>query len=249
VIVVQHDILQDHYQLGQFVKAYGWHKPSYRRFLRVCLFLLPLTLIGTLLLLGLPLLIFCIVGISISWSRLRSSRKVVYLYEHGLVDSRKSKPTIIRYENIQNLWFMIRLDVAPFVAARHEEYKLKTNDGQTHYFRESIDGIGEIGSFLQEKVCAVQLPEAMTQLNQGDSLPFGGLTLSAQGMRWRKRVLPWAELEKVETQTLGTDKRKDVYLVLLQTGGNPEGWVVMPRDRIPNLLLLLTLIQHFKDNP
>ena len=118
---------------------------------------------------------------------------------------------------------MIRLDVAPFVAVQREKYTLKTNSGQTHQFQETIDSINEIGNFLQEKVCEAQLPEAMTQLDRGESLPFGGLTLSVQGIQWGKRFLPWTELEKAETQTRSAGKNKDVYLVLLQTGRTFRG--------------------------
>jgi hypothetical protein len=237
---VTYEALAERYQLGQLLKTYGWHKPTYRRLLGLWLFVLPFAFLASLMLLGLPALVISIAIIAVSTKRLNSSRPVIYLYENGLIDRRTASPRALRYDDMHSLWFRKTLEVTKLVSVLREEYKIQTSHGKIYQFKENIDGISEIGTFIQQKIVTLQLPRAIAQIEAGEVLKFNTLSVSADGIHHRKKFLPWPELGKV-------DIKAEIDISDAKNGYRQWTWVT--RDRTPNVMLFMALVQHFQSSP
>ena len=92
-------------QLGSLLGEFGWNKRRAKAVLGIWIFMFFISLPMSLILLGLPCLILSIYFSYRSFQRLKGTKPVILLYQHGLIDCRKGAPEVIRYEEIKKLWF------------------------------------------------------------------------------------------------------------------------------------------------
>ncbi|HEY9816313.1 MAG TPA: DUF6585 family protein, partial [Candidatus Obscuribacterales bacterium] len=178
---VQIETLAKRYELGALISTHGWYRPIYRNALLMLLFLSPFVLLMAALIIGIPILILMIVFLIIVIRRLTTSRQIFFVYEQGIIDRRKSPAQVVKYSEVAELWSLSRLEAAPFVRVHREEYKVKTLDGKVYRFIQTINGIREVGDYLQHQVLQHQFSRAIAQLDQDEMLQFGKLKLSRNG--------------------------------------------------------------------
>ncbi|WP_416670635.1 DUF6585 family protein [Egbenema bharatensis] len=231
-------IAQQHH-LGQLVSTHSWHKRSNRNLLILVILFFPFVLIGSVMFLGIPLFISLYLLIR-QIRRLTTSKQVIYLFEHGLIDHRHRQPTVIRYSDVDTLQFAIE----QLRASYREEYSIKTQQGKTWQVFHTVDGIRTIGDVLQQKVLEAQLPRAIAQLRQGELIKFQKVQLSHQGIHRGRRFLSWSEVEQIGIQTVQLRKgQRTSYFSRLCIWKKDQSrlWDYFLRNRFPNLALFLTL--------
>lgn len=241
---VQIETLAKRYELGALISTHGWYRPIYRNALFLLLFFFPFALLMAALIIGIPILILMIVFLIIVIRRLTTSRQIFFVYEQGIIDRRKSPAQVVKYSEVAELWCSSRVDVA-FVRVQREEYKVKTLDGKVYSFIQTIHGIREVGDYLQHQVLQHQFSRAIAQLDQDAMLQFGKLKLSRSGLHQGKKVLPWAELATVDIESVISGRNRFVSLVIRQQGAK-YAWASYPRDRFPNIALLMALAEQMR---
>ncbi|MBW4517724.1 MAG: hypothetical protein KME11_21175 [Timaviella obliquedivisa GSE-PSE-MK23-08B] len=106
------------------------------------------SLISCLFLVGIPATFLAIYFARRSWQRWRSPQNVVFLYQHDLVDQRKSQPVILPYSDIQTLL----IAVTRLAKITSYVYTIQTKDDRTIKFDEHLAQIKDLGHSLQEQV-------------------------------------------------------------------------------------------------
>jgi hypothetical protein len=245
VFPMQVETLAKHHDLGALISTHGWYRPVYRNAFLMLLFFFPFALLMAALIIGIPILILMIVFLIIVIRRLTTSQQIFFVYEQGIIDRRKSLAQVVKYSEIAELWSLNRLDAAPFVRVHREEYKVKTFDGKVYRFIQTINGIREVGDYLQYQVLQHQFSRVIAQLDQDAMLQFGKLKLSRDGLHQGKKILPWAELAAVGFESVSSGGNRFVSLVIRQQGAK-YAWASYPRERFPNIALFMALVEQMR---
>jgi hypothetical protein len=85
------------------------------------------------------------------------------------------------------------------------------------------------------------LAEARAALERGEAVPFGPIELTADGLRAGRRVLPWAELERVTPDGEGD---LGVWAV-----GRRKPWLDVATGKVGNVRVLLQLVEEYAPSP
>jgi len=182
----------------------------------------------------------------------------VYEYEHGLVrEGGMMALEVFRWDEIRTV---MQSRTPHFQNGRYTGttfvYRFVRRDGVTFF----VDGTfidpqrtrhtgavaasqhlrwAEFGEAVTRYVAAVQLPAAQAALTIGDRLTFGDIVISLQGVHaGAYGVVPWSRVDAVHVR----DGR-----VHLKTGERSFALSAGPVGRIPNFVLLTSLVDSFKD--
>lgn len=123
-------------------------------------------------------------------------------------------------------------------AARGENHVFRVTgwDGVEMVFRSFLDDLPWLGEILRHETLPYLLPPALSDLEQGEVLDFGPLSIDAEGLRaGEDRRLRWHELQDVESAN---------GALIVKQAGKWRAWFKAPLGQVPNAHVLLALIQH-----
>ncbi|MGB3695477.1 MAG: DUF6585 family protein [Spirulinaceae cyanobacterium] len=245
VAVVNIDRIAEEHELGNLVGEFRWNKSRAKLLFYVWLFLLPIIALAVFFIplepvelgygIGGIALLICFYFIYRQASRLKK-KKVLSVYEQGLVDQRKGKPKVIRFENVKNLWLSINQIYGRGLALYL--YTLQTEDSKKHKFNNSLSSIEQLAFLFQNQVWRYQFPIAMNKFKEGEEVDFGKISLSKEGLSLKNKNLPWFELKQIDLQ--------EGMVFILQ---KEEGiWAKFPASGFPNLSLFTAMTEQIKKN-
>jgi hypothetical protein len=99
----------------------------------------------------------------------------------------------------------------------------------------ALSGFEILSAELKQRVYPHLVGEYSESFNRGQSLAFGKLQLTPEGVRLRKRLVPWKSFGEV---------RLDRGLLLVRPKGNGGATIRIAAHRIPNVDLCVQLIQY-----
>ena len=242
--MVNVDRIAEEQELGNLVGEFRWNKSRAKLLLYLCLFLLPLIVLGIFFIplepveflygIGGVVSLVCFYFIYKYVSRLKN-KKILSVYEKGLVDQRKGKkPEVICFEEVKNLWLSINQIYGRGLA--FYLYTLQTEDGKKHKFDNSLSSIEQLGFLFQNQVWRYQFPVFMNKFKDGEEIVFGKISLNKSGLSLRNKTLLWSELDKVELM------QGMVFILQKQEGR----WAKLPASGFPNLFLFTAMIEQIK---
>ncbi len=94
-----------------------------------------------------------------------------------------------------------------------------------------------LGRAVCDYVSRARLPGALEALARGESLPFGDITVSAEGVQGETGVIPWSSIRAVEV--------KDGS-VRIRPEGRSRPLSSAPVGTVPNLPLFMTLVERLR---
>ena len=220
-------------QLGSLLGEFGWNKSRAKGLLIVWSLMIFISLPMSLLVLGLPCLILSIYFSYRSFQRLKGTKPVILLYQKGLIDCRKGTPEIVRYEEIKKLFLSVVITngVLNYIVI------LETQNAGKIKIDEHVANVDRLRALLEEQLIQLQLPALIANYQQGNTIEFGQITLTQEGLLAGSRMLPWSEFESAEVKR----SYKSVYLFIYQKGSKKE-WFCFSRDDFPNLALFFAFI-------
>ncbi len=220
-------------QLGSLLGEFGGNKGRAKTLLIAWSLMFFISLPMSLFLLGLPTLILSSYFSYRSFQRLKGTKPVILLYQHGLIDCRKGTPAIVRYEEIKKLFLSVVITngILNYIVT------LETQNAGKIKIDEHIANIERLKVLLEEQIIQIKLPALIANYQQGNAIEFGQLTLTQEGLLAGKRMLPWSEFESAEVKR----SYKSVYLFIYQKGSKKE-WFCFSRNDFPNLALFLAFI-------
>ena len=93
------------------------------------------------------------------------------------------------------------------------------------------------GTLLQQLSSRQMIRRQMRRLYQGEEIRFGPLTVCPEGMTLGQRYLPWELVDCVA---------QDQTRLTVLCRGQRRPWAVLPRERVPNLVVLQYVCDHYR---
>lgn len=112
------------------------------------------------------------------------------------------------------------------------KYALTLSDGSRRVFGDRWPGIGELGDTIDEQSTRLLLPEAVRRFSEGETVAFGPLALSREGIQFKGEALPWEEVK---------DMNLSAGFVTISKEGKWLRWANLAVSQIPNVQTFLTL--------
>jgi hypothetical protein len=161
----------------------------------------------------------------------------VMTYEHGLVYNRGGGPTIVRWASVtavaEQRYTVVNTFGQPI--GRGHALHLTCGDGDAHDLEVGgIDDSTALAGYIHEGTLEYLVPRAEAELAKNRAVAFGPLDVTPAGLICGRDVLPWGEMSSVEVL--------DGHLVVGRKR-DPKPWYEGPTWAIPNLPLLLNLIE------
>jgi hypothetical protein len=182
-------------------------------------------IVYVLIVLPIVIIIYCIRG-------LLACNLRVYLFQNGFIYAKGGRLDVVRWDQVRYVWQRITRNRYGNTSHR---YKIERNDGATFTLNSMLKNVGILGQNIQQAVTQVHLPQAIAAYNAGNTIPFGPLSISLQGLSNGKEILPWNQ-----QQNLLLNRG---YLLARRQGTN-HNWAKVAVSRIPNYLVFIKLANY-----
>ena len=162
----------------------------------------------------------------------------VYVYEHGFIFKKGSQAAQpFRWDQIEAAWYSVTRHYRNgiYTGTTHR-YRVRRNDGYEITLNDRFTKVGELGDLVHNRITNVKMPQVLAAYNAGQTITFGPLGVSQQGI-WNGKgdVLPWSEIKDISLQS---------GYVAVSKAGKWLRWSSQPVSAVPNVFLFLALIRR-----
>ncbi|MEQ4724149.1 DUF6585 family protein [Nonomuraea sp. B19D2] len=214
----------------------GFHYWDWRRFVLGVFMLGCAAILGAGDALSMPLLV---AGSAVLvWAilpRVLSIGRRLYVCERGLVETRGGRVYVLPLERITGVRRAVtELYINGVHHATAHAATIETVDGDSFTYNNRFQNIEDLVEILRQKVVADHLlPILMERFNAGETVAFGPLSVSPEGIVRKKKMLTWDELGStaIEQGRLALHKKNALF-----------SWATCDTYDIPNLSILLAII-------
>ena len=175
-------------------------------------------------------------SVALFWYRNRKQQ--VHVYTEGFIYFTKHKAEIVRWDQIDTIW-RGKFDEG---RATMDSLLLRKTDGTKCTLDVPLRNRLEMCETIEREFIRTRLPGIIERYNAGNTLDFGFLSISLQGITKYKDVLPLLPWNEVESIEVGPE-----YLKIRKIG-RQFIWVNYPIPYIPNACLLRELVRSFRSN-
>ena len=127
---------------------------------------------------------------------------------------------------IANCWLPVTV---PLVQVWNAWFEIERHDGMKSRFRPAVAEYPELGRMVQTGTFAAMWPNLLVEFEKGGSVPFGGLSISREGLHLGGKSLAWSEVKAV------TVVHKMVHV---KKAGSWRAWWIKEISQVPNVHLL-----------
>jgi hypothetical protein len=161
----------------------------------------------------------------------------VYIYDYGFVDKRGSQAAQpFRWDQVEAVWYQVTRHYRNgiYTGTTHR-YRVRRQDGYEIVLNDRFTKVGELGDLVSNRVTNAKLPQVMAAYNAGQTVTFGPLSISRQGIQnSRGNLLPWMEIKDVSLQN---------GYVAVSKAGKWLNWSTQPVREIPNVFLFVAAVR------
>lgn len=184
---------------------------------------------------------FCLLSFGVLQLRvaLRARGARIYLGTDGVMRVKGKQTEVMRWDHIvavQKVFTQLQNNF--FLSA----YLLLQRDGSALALEKSYKDFKGLGKTIEEEVTRRLLPEAIRAYHAGSPVNFGSILVDAQGIHVQKqkeqKTLAWNEFKMI--------KEHDGRLMIKKQGALTT-WETLFLPQVPNLCVLLALIEHIVD--
>jgi hypothetical protein len=118
-------------------------------------------------------------------------------------------------------------------------YTIHQVDGHKFTLDNTIYGFDILHKRVEYEVKQIQLPVAIQNYTNGQTINFGSLSLNQQGLSKGNELLPWQQIEGIKYEI--TDSQE---VVLVKKQGAWLNWAKVTTSTIFNLAVLLALADY-----
>ncbi len=193
-------------------------------------------------------LLFIVISLSLlsyGISRIRTARRNrgarIYLGSEGLMRTQQGQVQAIRWDQVTTIQ---KLFTSSYYRGttyyRLQQYICQRSDGTQVILENSFRRFRVFGAIIEQEVAKRLLPGALVAYNAGQSVPFGSISVSPQGISVDKKqeTLAWPELKKI--------KVRDGELTVEKVG-DLLYWELIKTSEMPNLCVLIALVNSITD--
>lgn len=156
----------------------------------------------------------------------------VYTFTNGVIRAKGKTLDVIRYDQVAQVFFISRKGSYGTVSYT---LTLVRSDGATFKISNTIQYMNTLGSTVQSEVVRRHMPQALEAFKNGNTLPFGSLTVSFQGIGNGRGTLPWNMVQPIIIQR--------GYLIVKQVGQG-SNFAKVRVTEMPNLPVFLGVVKY-----
>jgi hypothetical protein len=242
-------------QLAALGPPLGEFRVSEGRFLRHLL-LVPLLLLGGLVLVALPLLVFffargpggdpalfkllvlgcflmigAVVLIVRAW---RNRGLCVLVYREGLVRLHREKANAFFWDEVETVLARKNKEAWSKAAAGSLVVTVWRRNGEQYQFDDTLPDLKRLAELIRTQTLQHLLPRALDALQAGNEVAFGKLRVGPAGLGRERDSLPWEQVKEIK---IDDDK------VTISKKGNWLAWHTVPLGEVPNAHVFGALVQ------
>lgn len=161
----------------------------------------------------------------------------ILLFNDGFSYSNRGETRKYTWHEIDKVW-TTKFRLLSIIYIKYVRVKILDTAGRQLILDRTLQNVEKFEAILQEQVARDKLPQAMTMLEQGISLEFGGITLTKDCIKSEHDSIPWIELGNLQTWQ-GTFR--------LWKKGKQAISIVVSIPSIPNFALLIALINQLSE--
>ncbi|GCE16124.1 DUF6585 family protein [Tengunoibacter tsumagoiensis] len=166
----------------------------------------------------------------------RRSWKVVVCAK-GFIFTKNGQAEAFAWDQIESVWQEIKVyKKYGTTTGTTYKYTVRRKDGVQVLIDDTFEDNDVLGQKIVEEAHNVQLPLAIEAFHAGQTLHFGPLSISAQGLSNGKELLPWdGTIRRINISNGYFEVKKTDKLLL---------WANIEVSKIPNVLVLHNLIRY-----
>lgn len=158
-----------------------------------------------------------------------------FLFDDGILHFDGDRFSVVRWADVES----VQDAEAPFSFGGQRVFSkrgitITDRQGQSTTFTEVFYHIEELANVIRKEVALRQVPRLLERLRAGEALPFGRLTLLAEGLSLDGHFLRWDEVASVETGPI-------IYIE--KKGRRWLTWGSISANEVPNLFAFVQLSQ------
>lgn len=176
------------------------------------------------------------VGVFMGLASWRNLGLKVIAFEQGFVRIRRGRFLVVRWDDIELVWQSIldRYTNGIHQGTRYS-YKVELHDGSQVAFNNSLRDIKRLGEILMHESSQAIYPRAMKQYDNGQTVDFGTLGVSQDGLHCGRSLLQWEDIDAVQIRR---------GLIEVSKRGKWFNWCNIPISSVPNLYVFLALVNE-----
>ncbi len=187
--------------------------------------------------------LFTLIGLGLFavgvWSLVRLALNYdmrVIVYEQGVLRTNNGLTEVVRWEDVHSfLQSVTKHYTNGIYTGTTHRYTLSRSDGTVFKFDDTIRNVEALGNTLQREVTRVLLPRYIYAYNVGNTVTFGPLSISQQGISNGKEMLPWSQVKNLQVKR---------GVVCVQKEGKWFNWSTVGVARIPNFYVFMALVDY-----
>ncbi|MCP5097813.1 MAG: hypothetical protein GY943_19880 [Chloroflexi bacterium] len=168
----------------------------------------------------------------------REQALALYAFQDGLVYVHNGRIDTLRWDEVNEVYLTTLYNRN--ARRTHYDYKLCGIDGSVvkfNYYDHVVNGMKQLSDTIQQEVTERQLPKTAVAYYAGQSIPFGSLSVSKEGISKGSKMLLWAEVEDVQM---------DRGYISIRKRNKRTNWADIPVGKIPNVMTLMTLVNQVR---
>jgi hypothetical protein len=158
----------------------------------------------------------------------------VYVYSEGFAFSKGSKIDAFRWDQIDCMWQRItRRYMNGIYMGTQYKYTIRGLNNRQVILNDRITNIGSLGNIISDMVTRVKLPLVIAAFKAGNTITFGSLSVSLQGVSNSKELISWSQIKEI-----GVNRG----MVTVRKEGKWLSWSSVQVANIPNFFIFLALV-------
>ncbi len=175
------------------------------------------------------------------WRKRRETQTArYYIFRDGLIVEQPGKREVVPWREVNEVYQLLQSrSVNGIPVGTWARTTIHCMDGRKVEISNRTQTARQLSTIITRRVAEHKLPQALSALNNGQSLDFGPFSLRIDSLTQKGREnapLSWREVSKVEVI--------QGYVFIRQAGKRMGSWARVRASRIPNYALFLTLAER-----
>lgn len=163
----------------------------------------------------------------------------ILLYNDGFSYSKNGESRRYYWKEIDKIWTK-KYELISIIYIKYIKVKILDTSGKTLILDRTLQNVEKFEAIAQEQVAREKFPQAITLLQQGRQLEFGGVTVTKDYIKNEHDTIRWGEFGNIQTWQ-GT--------LRLWKKGKQAISIMTSIPSTPNFTLLMSLIRYLSENP
>lgn len=158
----------------------------------------------------------------------------IFVFSNGLVVARGAECQVFRWDDVESVWEKITQHYSEGQKTGLSSlYKIRRADGFEVVIPSAIKSVEELGATIRDKIGERLLPRAAKQYDEGQTVQFGQITVSRQGVGDGRTILPWRKFKGIHVND---------GAILVNKDGEWAKWSNIKSGSVPNVFVFVDLV-------